>query len=88
MHDQDVCDIRRRALDAGIPLIGESPAFLSLLRSIESVVRHGDAREPPGSKSTQSLLAACQPLLPPQNFLAHLCRTEKAFNGTLQAIPV
>jgi two-component system response regulator GlrR len=41
VHVHDLATLRGRVLDAGIPLIGESPAFLGLLHSIERVARHG-----------------------------------------------
>jgi DNA-binding NtrC family response regulator len=43
MATPDINDIRLRAHSAGIALIGESPAFLELLRAIERVARHGSA---------------------------------------------
>jgi len=36
----ELAEIRARARGAGIPLVGESPAFLELLRSVERVARH------------------------------------------------
>jgi transcriptional regulator with GAF, ATPase, and Fis domain len=43
MCAQEVTDVRVRAHVAGISLVGESPAFLELLRSVERVARHGAA---------------------------------------------
>ena len=43
MHVDDVTEIRDRASGAGIALVGESPAFRGLLRSIDRVARHGAA---------------------------------------------
>jgi two-component system response regulator GlrR len=43
MCAQEVTDVRVRAHGAGISLVGESPAFLELLRSVERVARHGAA---------------------------------------------
>lgn len=43
MCAQEVSDVRVRAHGAGISLVGESPAFLDLLRSVDRVARHGSA---------------------------------------------
>lgn len=40
VHTQDLAALRGRVVDGGIPLIGESPAFLGLLQSIDRVARH------------------------------------------------
>jgi len=40
MRSDDVADVRVRARSAGISLIGESPAFLALLRSVERIAPH------------------------------------------------
>jgi len=40
MRGHELADVRARAGGAGIPLIGESPAFLELLRSVDRVARH------------------------------------------------
>ena len=43
MSAEDVTDVRVLAHRAGISLVGESPAFLELLRSVERIARHGGA---------------------------------------------
>jgi transcriptional regulator with GAF, ATPase, and Fis domain len=43
MHVDDVIGIRHRANGAGIALVGDSPAFLGLLRSVDRVARAGSA---------------------------------------------
>src|SRR5262245_18806888 len=43
MRTSDISDIRIRADGAGIFLIGEAPAFLELLRSLDRVSRHDSA---------------------------------------------
>ncbi|HUQ10053.1 MAG TPA: sigma-54 dependent transcriptional regulator [Steroidobacteraceae bacterium] len=43
MHVDDVIGIRHRASGAGIALVGDSPAFLGLLRSVDRVARAGSA---------------------------------------------
>jgi two-component system response regulator GlrR len=43
MHVDDVIGIRHRASGAGIALVGDSPAFLGLLRSVDRVARAGAA---------------------------------------------
>lgn len=43
MHAQDLADVRVRAHGAGISLVGESPPFLDLLRSVGRVARHCSA---------------------------------------------
>jgi two-component system, NtrC family, response regulator GlrR len=42
MHSVQL-EIRQRAAAAGIALLGESPAFVGMLRSVERVARHGSA---------------------------------------------
>jgi len=43
MSAENVTDVRVLAHRAGISLVGESPAFLELLRSVERIARHGGA---------------------------------------------
>ena len=40
MHPPEIADVRVRARAAGISLVGESPAFLALLQSVERIARH------------------------------------------------
>ena len=43
MSAEEETDVRDRAHRAGIALVGESPAFLGLLKSVERIARHGAA---------------------------------------------